>query len=243
MSPAIELAGGVARATFDGGRWTLDADRDHVASLAAAVATQPDGNHRRWVVSAPAEADAVTAHAIGLPVERDVLQLRRALPVEPAVASEYPVVEVRPFRPGTPDEEAWVASNNRAFAGHPDQAGFTLDRLHTLMLEPWFEPAGFLLHEQDGSLLGFCWTKIHDEAEPPLGEIFVIGLDPAAGGRGLGGAMTLAGLAWLAGQGLSVGMLYVDADNTPARRMYDRLGFTVHHTDRVFDSEPEVPNR
>ncbi len=76
-----------------------------------------------------------------------------------------------------------------------------------------------------------------------MGEIFVIGVDPAAAGRGLGGALTLAGLAWLAGQNIAVGMLYVDAANTAARRLYDRLGFTLHHTDRLFDSEPEVPNR
>ncbi len=243
MDPATELAGGAARATSDSDRWTLVSDREHLASLAAAVATQPGAEHRRWVVSDPVDADAVAAHAVGLTVERDVLQLRRTLPVEPAVAGKYPPVDVRSLRPGSDDEEAWVACNNRAFAGHPDQAAFTLDRLHRVMREPWFDPAGFLLHEDGGALLGFCWTKIHHQAEPPLGEIFVIGVDPAAGGRGLGGAMTLAGLAWLVGRGITVGMLYVDADNAAARGMYDRLGFHLHHTDCVFDSEPEVPPR
>ena len=164
-----------------------------------------------------------------------MLQLRRPLPVEPAITDSYPTIETRPFRPGTADEQEWITCNNRAFAGHPDQGEFTLDRLHHLMLEPWFDPAGFLLYEQDARLAGFCWTKVHADADPPLGEIFVIGVDPAVGGRGLGGALTLAGLSWLAAHGLEVGMLYVDGDNTSARRMYDRLGFTLHHTDRIFE--------
>ena len=29
-------------------------------------------------------------------------------------------------------------------------------------------------------------------------------------------------------------MLYVDADNVPAVRLYEHLGFTVHHTDCAF---------
>ncbi len=240
MDPAIELAAGVARATSSDGRWTLFTDRDHVVALAAAVTTQHRGWPQRWVVTQPVDADSVAARAAGLTNERDVFQLRRPLPVEPAVTSTYPRVEVRPLRPGTDDEEAWIECNNRAFADHPDQAGFALDRLHDLMREPWFDPAGFLLHEADETLLGFCWTKIHAQARPPLGEIFVIGVDPAAAGRGLGGALTLAGLDWLAGRHLEVGMLYVDADNTSARRMYHQLGFEVDHTDRVFDSEPEV---
>ena len=69
--------------------------------------------------------------------------------------------------------------------------------------------------------------------EPALGEIYVIGIDPSAGGRGLGRSLTVAGLAHLADAGTPVAMLFVEADNAPARRLYDRLGFTTHHTRRV----------
>jgi len=44
----------------------------------------------------------------------------------------------------------------------------------------------------------------------------------------------MAGLAWLHDQGLTTGMLYVEADNEPAVRTYVRLGFSVVRTDRAW---------
>lgn len=241
MDPPIQLGRSDAEATLADGQWTLVADRAHIGALSGAAAARDPHAGRRWVVTDPTDADDYAAAKAGLPLWRDVLQLRRPLPVEADVVAAYPGTDVRAFRPGTEDEEAWIACNNRAFASHPDQAGFTPERLHRLMREPWFDPEGFLLHEERGALVAFCWTKVHRHEQPRLGEIFVIGVDPAIGGRGMGGALTLAGLGWLAGRGLTVGILYVDADNAPARRLYQRLGFTLHHTDRVYASASSDP--
>ncbi len=98
----------------------------------------------------------------------------------------------------------------------------------------WFEPDGFLLHERDGRLAGFCWTKIHRDVDPPVGEIYVIGVDPDAQGGGLGRALTLAGLHSIARRGVHTGMLFVDADNTAAVTLYERLGFVVRRRDLAF---------
>ena len=87
------------------------------------------------------------------------------------------------------------------------------------------------LAERDGVLAGFHWTKIH--ADEGLGEVYVVGVAPDAQGSGLGKALTTTGLAHLAAQGLPTAMLYVDADNEAARRLYDRLGFTTTRTRRV----------
>jgi mycothiol synthase len=126
--------------------------------------------------------------------------------------------------------------NHRAFAWHPEQGDVTVADLRAKQREPWFDADGFLLHERDGRLAGFCWTKIHRDTDPVLGEIFVIGIDPDFRGQGLGRPLTMAGLDWLARQGVTTAMLYVEADNAPARRLYDDLGFVRHHSKRWYEA-------
>jgi len=72
-------------------------------------------------------------------------------------------------------------------------------------------------------MLGFHWTKQHS---PRHGEVYVVAIDPEAQGRGLGRALTLAGLHHLAARGLDEVLLYVESDNAPAIAVYSRLGFT-----------------
>ena len=59
----------------------------------------------------------------------------------------------------------------------------------------------------------------------------VLGVDPSAQGLGLGPALTVAGLRYLAGQGLPAVILYVDESNAGAVRLYTRLGFTESNVD------------
>jgi mycothiol synthase len=168
------------------------------------------------------------AEAAGLVLVREVLQLRRPLPTP-----DPPAIDLRPFVPGA-DDEAFLAVNNRAFAWHPEQGGWTSAQLAERMAEPWFDPAGFLLHERDGQLAGFCWTKVHPPTaeDPELGEIFVIAVDPAFHGQGLGRALTLAGLAHMGRAGVGTGMLHVESTNVAARRLYEDLGFAQHSAHR-----------
>jgi mycothiol synthase len=146
-------------------------------------------------------------------------------------------VPTRSYRPDR-DLEAVRAVNNRAFAHHPDQGAKTAADLGAIMAEPWFRPDGLRIYERDGRMAGFCWTKIHSDPDPArrLGEIYVIGVDPDFHGQGLGGPMTAAGLQWLSAQGITTGMLYVEADNEPAVRTYLRLGFTTVRTDRAWEA-------
>lgn len=220
----------------------LEADPDEASavdllqSAVDAVAAAGGGLVRHWVQADDPAFTAASLH-LGMVEERELRQLRCPLPLD-----EDWELAIRPFVVGR-DEEAWLAVNNRAFSRHPEQGGWSIDDLRARMAEPWFDAAGFLLHEAQGRLLGFCWTKVHDDVEPKLGEIYVIAVDPDAGGRGLGRALTLAGLDHLHRRGLRYGMLYVEATNDPALRLYDSLGFSVHHSDRSYAREVAASDR
>jgi mycothiol synthase len=164
-------------------------------------------------------------------------QMRRSLPLPPDVGDATRPITIEAYRPE--DADGLLAVNNRAFAWHPDQGGWTDEQLTARMSEPWFRAEDLLVHRTDGRVDGFCWTKVHPElaADQPdgprdaAGEIFVIAADPDAHGTGLGRALTVAGLDHLASLGLRLALLYVEADNEPAISLYERLGFRVHHSD------------
>lgn len=199
------------------------------------VVRSEGGGHVHWWVFEPTHAHETIAAEVGLHPGRRLLQMRCPLPV--ADTSDVPT---RSFVVGS-DEGAWLQVNNRAFADHPEQGGWDLDVLRAREKEPWFDPDGFRLHEIDGHLAAFCWTKLHLDQDPVVGEIYVIAVDPAFHGRGLGRALTVAGLRSIHARGVTTGMLYVDEDNTAAVGLYRSLGFVTHHVDRAFvgDIEPD----
>ncbi len=190
------------------------------------------GSLRLWAAKASTKDDERAA-AHGFDVERNLIQMRCVLPVPDGRRRPGPGIRTHPFRPGV-DEEGWLAANNRAFAAHPEQGQWDLATLVEREKEPWFDPEGLLILEEGGQVAGSCWTKIHTDTDPPMGEIYVIGVDPRFHGRGWGRALTEAGLDWLAHRGLSVGMLYVDADNVAAVSMYRSMGFVDDHVDRAY---------
>lgn len=194
------------------------------------VAHAGGGTVNWWVHHPDGGADLLAAD-VGLHLGRNLLQLRCELPILQATT-----VATRAFEVGR-DELEWLRVNNAAFRDHPEQGGWTLETLRQREAEPWFDTAGFRLYERDGKLAAFCWTKVHADTSPPMGEIYVIAVDPRLHGLGLGRALTIAGLAHLASRGLKVGMLYVDAANTAAVTLYLSLGFSVHHADHAYVGE------
>jgi mycothiol synthase len=182
------------------------------------------------------------AEASGLVIVRTLLQLRRPLAgLVDEPAPELPDgVTVRPFRPGA-DDAAWLRVNARAFATHPEQGAWTQDDLDERLAASWFDPAGFLLAvRDDGTLLGYHWTKVHndavDETGAPLGEVYVLGVDPAAQGLRLGLLLLVAGLRHLAERGIRTVLLYVDESNTSAVQLYRKLGFQTYAGDVQWSS-------
>jgi len=217
-----------------------------LAAVEAAEAADPAGRLRLWAHGDHPSASAL-ALSLGFTRSRVLWQMRRSLFAELPEVVLPPGVHLRPFRPGE-DEQAWVELNKKAFADHPEQGKWELRDLRLRMNEPWFDPEGFLLAQRDDqpqpALLGFHWTKVHGEVRrvgeklghhhDPIGEVYVLGLDPRAHGLGLGRALTVAGLRYLRARGLDQVMLYVDESNVAATALYSRLGFARWSTDVLF---------
>ena len=193
----------------------------------------------------PGSTELATAR--GWTRTRTLLQMRRSLAgVDPDPRPQLPAdVAVAPFRPGV-DEEAWLRVNSRAFAHHPEQGGWTAHDVALREAEPWFDPAGFLLAWRTGpdgseTLLGSHWTKVHpagEVADEPVGEVYVLGVDPDAQGLRLGRALTDLGLAHLRARGLTDVLLYVEQDNATAVALYERSGFARFAVDVQWHRAP-----
>jgi len=179
------------------------------------------------------ESARATAAALELVAARELLQMRRNLTGLPAVTESAGTL-LRTYA-GSEDDAELLRVNNAAFAWHPEQGGWTEQDLAERRGEAWFDAAGLFLAADAGTgkLLGFHWTKIHG---PELGEVYVVGVDPAAQGRGVGRLLTLVGLHYLAerlGAGATV-MLYVEANNSAAVKTYKALGFDVASRDVAY---------
>lgn len=200
---------------------------------AVAIIAGDGGGHVHWWVFEAGSTHASLARGAGFSPGRRLLQMRRSLPLEDSLDSLADGLVLDAFVPGA-DEEEWLEVNNAAFAAHPEQGGWTRETIGLREDEPWFDPAGFLLHRSDGRIDGFCWTKIHDNHDGRAGEIYAVAVHPQAASRGLGRRLTVAGLRHLHRAGATTALLYVDAENAPALAMYAALGFAVHHTEHAF---------
>jgi mycothiol synthase len=210
-------------------------DRGYGAKLLQALDERAAVGFRVWAHGDHPAARRLALRA-GLERKRELLILHTAVGgadwPEPVLRDD---VSLRAFVPGQ-DEDAVVQVNARAFDWHPEQGAMTADDIRGDERRPWFDPAGFFLAERKGEVIGFHWTKVHEAAPgrfggERVGEVYVVGVDPAAQGGGLGRALTLAGLRYLAEQGLRQVILYVEGDNAPALAVYTKLGFTRHETD------------
>jgi mycothiol synthase len=212
-------------------------------ALLAETAPQP---LRVWAHGDLPAARALADRA-GFARIRSLWTMQRPL-ADPLPDPVFPAgVTLRTFSVGG-DEGGWLDLNRKAFASHPEQGAWTEEDLSLRERESWFDPAGFFLAERSGKLAGFHWTKIHTKTandnpaglsheatdQASIGEVYVVGVDPAEQGSGLGRALTLAGLHYLRSRGLPSVMLYVDEDNTPAIRLYKSLGFAHQGTDVMF---------
>ncbi|RVW06465.1 mycothiol synthase [Rhodococcus spongiicola] len=189
-------------------------------------------------------AAIAVARRLDLVGARELLQLRRSLTTPELPDLVVPDgVTLRTYR-GHEDDAELLRVNAAAFAWHPEQGTWTQREIDERRAEAWFDAEGLFLAYPGGGdtggdtsrLLGFHWTKVHppENGSLALGEVYVVGIDPKAQGRGLGRVLTLAGLHHLRDRGLGTALLYVEGDNTAALHTYERLGFEPFHIDVAY---------
>ena len=207
-----------------------------------AINISPDGRLRLWAHGETSGAQEL-ARSLGFNQARSLWQMRRSLfaPLPPVEIPEG--VRIRTFD-ASRDIDEWLKVNRAAFVELPDQKSWSQHDLQWRINESWFRPEGFFVAERisDSSMVGFHWTKVHgghnhqesEHQHDPIGEIYVLAVDPKAGIRGLGRALSIIGLTYRRSLGLTQAMLYVDEQNSRAISLYEGLGFAHWDTDVLY---------
>ncbi|WP_410874257.1 mycothiol synthase [Nocardia sp. A7] len=205
------------------------------ADLVRAALAEGGAGARVWAHGDLPAAKAL-ATELRLITARELWQMRRSLATPELPELDIPADLIVRTYAGPVDDLELLRVNNAAFAWHPEQGGWTERDIAARRAESWFDPAGLFLAfdaTDPNRLLGFHWTKQHPDAAP-AGEVYVVGIDPSAQGRGLGRLLTLAGLRHLRATGSTEVLLYTEADNTAAVHTYTKLGFAPAHIDVAY---------
>ena len=171
-----------------------------------------------------------TAESMGWVEVRSLMFMTVDLPTSHFADAEA-MPTVRTFTEA--DIEGLVTANSRAFAGHREAASLSEGDIARMMERPWFDPEGIFLLLDAETITGFCWTRVHENGD---GEIYRIGVDPGHSGTGAGRMLLSAGLAHLAGNdSVQRCVLWVDASNERAVRLYESVGMQTRRTIREFE--------
>ena len=136
----------------------------------------------------------------------------------------------------------------RALAESPDAFGRRLvdelartDADWMRLTESVTTPGGqvMLVAEETGRPLGLAFG-IFDKERAKTGHVGGMWVEPAARGRGAGGALLDAAIAWARSRGLDRLELWVTKGNGPAERLYERAGFADTGRRDVLASNPAL---
>ena len=88
--------------------------------------------------------------------------------------------------------------------------------------------------EQSSTAVGFVAVRLH--LEDRMGEIYMVAVDPDQQGEGIGTALTDFALRWMREKGMAIAMVETGGDegHAPARRTYERAGFSLLPVARYF---------
>ncbi len=213
------------------GRSLVDVALNHVASHGG-------GTVRAWAHSGGEAVERLADERLadGWHAARTLLVLDRPLhPGETPPGARRavpPGLVLRDLDPAA-DRDAWLALSNAAFAGHPENGGWTRADLDWRLQTAWTHAHLFPVLADGAGLVAGVWCK----AEPGsrTGELYAVAVAPRCQGQGLGAVVVGEALRRLAADGRGRALLYVDSTNAAARRVYDRAGFGLHHVDRCWE--------
>jgi ribosomal protein S18 acetylase RimI-like enzyme len=90
-------------------------------------------------------------------------------------------------------------------------------------------PHDVILICEEDKVVGYCWTKIECKtgaaSSGEKGRIFMLGVEPAYRGKGIGKIALQAGLTYLKNKGVRLVELDVDSENKAACALYRSIGF------------------
>ena len=83
-------------------------------------------------------------------------------------------------------------------------------------------------------IAGFVAVELHRERS--IGEVYMLAVDPAFQNDGIGTQLTVSALDWIKDAGMTVAMVESggDAGHAPARRTYEKAGFSLLPVARYF---------
>ncbi len=88
-----------------------------------------------------------------------------------------------------------------------------------------------VVEDDDGEVVGFASSGRGDH--PHEAELYAIYLDPGRIGKGFGRSLMEAAVSTMRAQKYQQAILWVFADNAPARRFYEQAGWSVDGTFKV----------
>ncbi len=131
----------------------------------------------------------------------------------------------------TPGEESIMTDlQNKAFSGSWGFAPNVPEEIAYRLRMDGATPSDVLLLREGHDPAAYCWTRLEQESNGRLlGIIWMIGSDPGKRGLGLGRAMINEAIRSLMDRGAQSVELTVYADNEPAVRLYESVGFRHRH--------------
>lgn len=217
-----------------------------VAQLLDAIAPLQPARVQLW----QHRLNPIPLDRLGFYEERRLTHRQRPSEGLPPVPPLPTGITVRTFEDD--DLDAFVKVNNAAFTHHPDQGGWNVETARQRLSQPWVRRDAIYLafDTTTNQLLGFHWTKAHQDPDgTAMGEVYVIGIDPSAQGRGLGRLLLMHGLHALKANGAQALDLWVDEADLPAVALYESLDFQVISQSRCLvlpppnQTEPAVPSQ